>query len=367
MQQDIMRRSARFLLVTLGLGLLPIAAGAGEGEPAGGTASGTALDPRLSVVCKPAGRRARPALTEFTQQVSAGILYQERVTPDQTRLELAWRPVGEARWTGKSLVPTDLEQCQPLLLEGDGVVAACRPQDDGRSATGRRLVRLGPGREPVRLANALPLPDGAHLHPLGEGRLLVWAEAAGRGPGEVGGDELIAAEVDATGRVLQQAIVSQPYVRKWPVGRGYLLRRQPPVGSNAPATYWRAEWDLAEHRLVFSPEQAPQPVGVCAGGARAGGGGVDPVPALVSVPGQSPSTGVAQLAAGPGGACLAGVTGALLPAGGRAALRAEDGRLSGRLWVVKNVSQAHPKGGKRQVPRITPLTVTCQVAAPRAR
>jgi hypothetical protein len=96
------------------------------------------------VVCKPSGRRARPALAEFTQQVSAGILYQERVTPDQTRLELAWRPVGEARWTGKSLVPTDVEQCQPLLLEGDGVVAACRLQDEGRSVTGRRLVRPGP-------------------------------------------------------------------------------------------------------------------------------------------------------------------------------------------------------------------------------
>jgi hypothetical protein len=347
------------VLATLVLAWWPAATRAGEGAPA----DGTSVDPRLSVVCKPAGRRARPQLAGATQQVSAGILYQEQVTPDQTRLQLTWRPVGEARWTGKSLIPTDLEQCQPLLLEGDGVVAACRPQDDGRSSSGRRLLRLGPGREPVRLAEALPLPGKAHLHPLGGGRLLVWAEAAERGPSQVGSDELIAAELDASGHVLHQAIVSQPYVRRWPLGRGYLLLRQPPVGSNAPATYWRARWDLESHRLVFSPEEPRQALGVCAGAA--GTGTVEALPALVRVPGQVAATGVARLEAGAGGACVAGVSGALLPEGGRVELRSEAGKLGGRVWMVNSVVRAHPKGGKRQVPRITALSVSCPLARAR--
>ena len=332
---------------------------AGEGESIGPT--GSAVDPRVPVVCTPAGKRPRPSLAGPTQQISAGILYQEQVTPDQTRIQLAWRAVGEPRWAGKSLVPPDLEQCQPLLLEAESVVAACRPQDDGRSAAGRRLVRLRAGGQAIPLAQALPLPGKAHLHPLGEGRLLVWAEAAERGPSEVGGDELTAAELDGSGRVLHQAIVSQPYVRRWPVGRGFLLLRQPPVGSKAPATHWRAEWDLAEHRLVFSPEEAREPMGMCdaPGDERVG----EWVPALVSVPGRAPSTGVARIGKGTGGACLAGVSGALLPDGGRADLRADGGRLSGRLWVVKMVTRAHPKGGKRQVPQVTPLAVTCQLAA----
>jgi hypothetical protein len=351
MQLDEMRRSALFLPV-LALAWWPAATRAGE------PADGTSMDPRLSVVCKPAGRRARPQLAGATQQVSAGILYQEQVTPDQTRLELTWRPVGEARWTGKSLIPTDVEQCQPLLLEGDGVVAACRPQDDGRSSSGRRLLRLGPGREPVRLAEALPLPGKAHLHPLGGGRLLVWAEAAERGPAQVGGDELVAAELDASGRVLHQAIVSQPYVRRWPLGGGYLLLRQPPVGSNAPATYWRAQWDLESHRLVFSPEEARQALAVCAG---AGTGAVDAMPALVRVPGHAAATGVARLEAGAGGACVAGVNGALLPEGSRVELRSQAGKLGGRVWMVNSAARAHPKGGKRQVPRITSLSVNCQL------
>jgi hypothetical protein len=343
-----MRRCA-LILATLASAWSPVAR---AGDQA---ADGTTADPRVSLVCKPAGRRARAQLAGATQQVSAGILYQEQVTRDQTRLELTWRPVGEARWTGKSLIPTDLEQCQPLLLEGDGVVAACRPQDEGRSSSGRRLLRLAPGREPVRLAEALPLPGKAHLHPLGGGRLLVWAEAAERGPTQVGGDELHAAELDASGRVLHQSIVSQPYVRRWPVGDGFLLLRQPPVGSSAAATYWRARWDVEAHRLVFSPEPARPALAVCA----APGSDGELVPAHVRVPGQPAATGVARLGAGPGGACVAGVSGALLPAGGRVELRSQAGRLGGRVWAVASVARPHPRGGKRQVPRITPLSVTC--------
>ena len=229
-----MRRSARFLLVALGLGLLPAAARAGEGEPAAASVGhGGGSAPVGGVQ---AGRPARAAGAGGAHPAGVGghpVSGAGDARSDPARAGLARRS-GRRAGRARAWCPTDLEQCQPLLLEGDGVVAACRPQDDGRSATGRRLVRLGPGREPVRLANALPLPGGAHLHPLGEGRLLVWAEAAERGPGEVGGDELIAAEVDATGRVLHQAIVSQPYVRRWPLGRGYLLLRQPPVGVERP-------------------------------------------------------------------------------------------------------------------------------------
>jgi hypothetical protein len=89
------------------------------------------------------------------------------------------------------------------------------------------------------------------------------------------------------------------------------------------------------------------------------------LPALVRVPGQVAATGVARLEAGAGGACVAGMSGALLPAGGRVELRSEAGKLGGRVWMVNSVARAHPKGGKRQVPRITSLSVSCQLARAR--
>jgi hypothetical protein len=133
--------------------------------------------------------------------------------------------------------------------------------------------------------------------------------------------------------VLHQAIVSQPYVRKWPLGRGYLLLRQPPRGIERPGDVLaggvgsrRAPAGvLARSRRRSWSASVP----VARGGRRRG---ADPVPALVSVPGQSPSTGVAQLAAGPGGR-LPGRHDGGAAAGGRAGGLARRGRTSERAAV----------------------------------
>src|SRR4029453_14723163 len=116
------------------------------------------------------------------------IVYEERVTRDETRVELSWRhlavkrwagrslvpadleqckpllaadaggglswrPLGSRRWPGPSLVPADLEQCKPLLADDAGVVVLCR-QQGGDSATVQfqRLVRLRGGTGAIRLA-----------------------------------------------------------------------------------------------------------------------------------------------------------------------------------------------------------------------
>jgi hypothetical protein len=379
---------------------------------AAGEAEGAGLaDGRPVLACAPVGKRRQPLHLEASARVANGIVYAERVTADQTRLELLWRPLSAARWTGRGLVPTDLERCEPLLLDRTEAVAACHQPDEpgpgtsgmpaASASSGRRLVRLRPGGEPVRLATALALPGLTHLHPLGGGRLLVWAEAAPRGPADVGGDELTAAELDAGGRLVGQAIVSQPYVRRWPAGGGFSLLRQAPVGSRGPPTPWRAGWDGGSHKLVFAPEEPRPAPGVCAGTvAEAGepdvrpdaGPGVDPdvdpnvspeagpnvspeagpdggpaadqtVALRVSVRGQPGWTAAGRVRpdGAAGGGCLAGVSGRLLPGGGAIELRARGGKLEGRLWTVDSARRPHPRGGTRLVPKVTPVDVRCQL------
>ena len=168
-------------------------------------------------------------------------------------------------------------------------------------------------------------------------------------------------EIDARGTVLKYAIVSPPYVRRWPAGRAFVLLKQPPVTSSAPATYWRAEWDDQDHGLEFRPEAVRGRLPACRGESKA----TEIAAGRLILPKLQPWTALVTLAQDESGACVRGVAARFRPGqGGLAELRAEGGALRGRVWMVKPAARRHPQGGMRPVPQIIPADVTCEIRAP---
>src|SRR5439155_4050356 len=153
-------------------------------------------DPRIPIVCAMVRPGSATPLHE-REKVANGIVYEERVTPDQTRLELVWRHVGVVGRSGHALVPVDLEACVPLLADEEGAVFGCRHQEAREGAVPeRRLVRLRSGKPPLRLAAAQSLPGDVHLHPLSQGRLLAWIDRAQNPGPQDSAEEVTAAELD---------------------------------------------------------------------------------------------------------------------------------------------------------------------------
>jgi hypothetical protein len=330
---------------------------AAEPSDAGAPAA-SAADPRLTIACA-LGPVGRPSPLRDSEKVSNGIVYEERVTADETRLELAWRHLAVAGRSGRSLVPTDLEACRPLLADEDGAVVLCRHPEAGEGAAPtQRLIRLRAGKPPVRLAESLALPGKVHLHPLGGGRLLAWIERADSARPEESSDEVTAAEIDPKGVVVRYAIVSPPYLRRWPAGHAFVLLKQAPVASSAPSTYWRAEWDAAAHRLAFRSEPARGRLPACQGAAKA----ADVAVARLLLPQRPPWTAVVTVGQGSSGPCVsAAATDAPPGEGGVAELHAEGGRLRGHLWTVK---PAPRRPGTRAVLQVTPAEVSCELRSP---
>jgi hypothetical protein len=246
----------RLLSACLAL-LAPAAARAADAA----AAPGEAADPRVMVDCT-VTNRGRPAVLAASEQIASGIVYEERVTGDQTRLELRWREVSARRWAGRSQVPPDLERCTPLLMEGAAVLVRCRqPADSGVER--HRLVRLSPGQPPAVLAPSLILTGRTTLQPLGPGRLLAWVEPPEGAPPEISADEVTAAEIDASGAVAHYAIVSRPYTRRWPAGQAFILTKQGRAGRGRRRG--REQQHLAgpvepgDPPAGFSPREAPRP------------------------------------------------------------------------------------------------------------
>jgi hypothetical protein len=344
------------------LSLLALGAVVGAPLEALAAAEPSGPDPRLSITCA-VGKRGRPFLLRGQEQITNGIVHEERVTRDETHLELVWRHLTVKRWAGHSFVPEDLARCQPVLVDDDGLVVVCGSQEaeKGHELRARRLVRLRSGQEPVRLGSALSFPGALHVEPLGEGRVLTWAESGDNVHVEWGLDDLTAAEIDATGTVVHTAAISRPYIRRWPAGRAFVLVKQPPVTSGDPATYWRAEWNGETHGLDFNPEPGRARLGVC----RSGSGVIDSAAARLQLSGSDAWPAVASLGEDAAGVCVRAVATRFRPdQGGAMELRAEAGRLRGRVWLVSGVAKHGPHGATHTVPKITPADVTCELRPP---
>src|SRR5207249_5646270 len=92
----------------LGLGaIIGSASAAPAAEP---PVAPSTTDPRIPIVCAMVRPGSATPLHE-REKVANGIVYEERVTPDQTRLELVWRHVGVVGRSGHALVPVDLDAC----------------------------------------------------------------------------------------------------------------------------------------------------------------------------------------------------------------------------------------------------------------
>jgi hypothetical protein len=341
-----------------------------------------AIDARVPLSCT-VSKRGRPEVLAPGQDVSAGVVHEERPRRDGKGLELRWRHLAVARWSGRASLPVGLDRCRALLAGDDGLVALCRHEVVYRAqrVIGRQLVRLRPGREAIWLAEALAFSGEVHLEPLGGGRLLAWAEGAALGsplprdpdqaaregpaPAPDAGPRvaarLLAVEIYADGAIAQHAAIDTGYRPGWAAGPAFVVIKAA-TGAGAPAAAWRARWLENGHRLDWRPEPARGALPICRGVAAAR----DTAPASVQLPGLRVWAAVARLGEEPAGACLQEVELPYHPYDRSFAwLRAERGRLQGRAWVLDEVTRPRPGGGTLPVAKVTPVDVLCEVQPPR--